>query len=261
VTVIRTLAFAELHTPGLGVAWVPENGEAATIAVRVGTGVRVLTARLEDGAGPEPWRLEGDGVSLLFTATGPAAHGGAADAEIDSTDQLCEVTGTVVVGGGERAIGCMGSRTSLNARFDLAAIASFRQTAGWFGANEGPGADGLSLASYRRGKARGQDKDLVAAAVLEPDPAPPVADPRLSTTYDAAGLPTRVGLELWFEPDESGEDTGGDERRHFPRRAAAELAGEPIRWGVADFRLDAVPLRWHSRGHAGAGMYLLGQRG
>jgi hypothetical protein len=255
VAVIRTLAFAELDTPSLGVAWIPDDGAAALIALRVGPDARVATGRLNDGARSEPWRIDGDGVSLLFSPAGPAAHGGPPDARVASVDQLCEVTGSVLVDGAERSISCIGSRASLEAGFDLASIESFRQTAGWFSA-----ADGLSLLSYRPAKSKGQDADLVAATVLEPE-APPIADPRLSTTYNAAGLPARVGLELWFEPEDSGEDSGGDEQRHFPRRAAAEPVGEPIEWEVADFRLHAAMLRWHSRGNNGAGMYLLGQRG
>lgn len=282
---IRTLAFAELDAPCLGMAWIPQDAVAAVIGIRIGSAARVATAHLQNGAGEEPWRLEGDGVSLLFSPIGPAAHGGAPDARIDSTDQLCEVTGTVVLDGSARAISCPGWRTNVEARFELGAIDSFRQTAGWFqladraapdraaadlpaasepGADgpaaEGPAAGGLSLVSYRPGKSRGQDTDLLAATVLEPEQAPPVADPRLSTTYDAAGLPARVGLELWFEPDDSSEDSEDDEQRHFPRRAAAETVGEPIGWEVADFRLHAALLRWHSRGSDGAGVYLLGQR-
>lgn len=260
MTLIRTLAFAELDTPSVGVAWIPERGGDAVIGLRVASAGWVVRARLQDGAGAEPWRLDGNGVSLLFTPAGPAAHGGAADAGIDSIDQLCEVTGSVLLGGSEHAISSKGSRTSLEARFELAAIDSFRQTAGWFEPTDALPADGLSLLSYRPDKSMGQDTDLVAAAVLEPEQAPPVADPRLSTTYDAAGMPTRVGLELWFEPSDSAEDPDADDRRHFPRRAAAEPLGELIEWEVADFRLHAALLRWHSRGSDGAGTYLLGQR-
>lgn len=260
MTVIRTLAFAELDTPSLGVAWIPRDGADPVIGVRVASAERVVSARLQEGAGAEPWRLEGDEVSLLFSPAGPAGHAAAADAAIDSVDQLCEVTGTVVLDGSEHAISCMGSRTSLEARFELARIDSFRQTAGWFQPSDAPAPGGLSLLSYRPSKSRGQDADLVAAAVLEAEQ-PQVADPRLSTTYDAAGAPTRVGLELWFEPDDSADDSGVDEQRHPPRRAAAEPVGKPIEWEVADFRLHAALLRWHSHGSDGAGTYLLGQRG
>lgn len=256
MTVIRTLAFGEIDTPSLGVAWIPADGTSAAFAVRVGSEGGIATSRLEDGADSGPWRIEGHEISLLFSPTGPSAHGGSADARIGSVAQLCEVTGTVVVEGGERAIGCTGSRTRVEGGFDLTAIDSFRQTAGWFGA-----AEGLSLLAYRPGKSRGQDTDLMAAAVLEPEQAPPIADPRLSTTYTAAGLPARVGVELWFEPDESSEDSENDEQRHFCRRAAAEPVGEPIEWEVAGFRLHAALLRWHSRGNDGVGIYLLGERG
>lgn len=256
MTAIRTLAFAELDQPTLGVVWIPDGDARAVVACRVGSEGRALTGRLHDGPGPERWRIEGDEVSLTFSPAGPSARGGSPDAGIESLDQLCEVSGTVVLGGNEHEVSSVGSRTSLEARFELSGIESFRQTAAWFDASAG-----LSLLSYRPSKARGQDVDLVTAAVLEPEPAPAVADPRLSTTYDAAGVPARVGLELWFESDDSDEEPGEDEQRHFPRRAAAEVLGEPIRWEVAGFRLLAALLRYHSRGSDGAGVYLLGQRG
>jgi hypothetical protein len=256
VTALRTLAFAELETPTLGVAWIPDGGAAAVVACRLGSDVRTATGRFNDGPGGEPWAIEGDEISLLLRPIGSAARGGSADAGFDSIDQLCEVTGTLLIDGDEREISCIGSRTSLEAGFELTTIDSFRQAAGWF---EGP--EGVSLLAYRPGKARGQDGDFVAGAVLDAEPAPPVVDPRLSTTYDAAGLPARVGLELWFEDDPSVEEPGGDEQRQFPRRAAGEAVGDPIAWEVAGFRLHGALLRWHSRGNNGAGAYLLGQRG
>lgn len=256
MTAIRTLAFAELDPPTLGVVWVPDGGASAVVAYRVGPDGRAVTGRLHDGPGPDPWRIEGDEVSLTFSPAGPPARAGSADAGIESLDQLCEVSGAVVLGGDQHEVSSTGSRTSLEARFELSAIESFRQTAAWFGPSAG-----LSLLSYRPRKSRGQDTDLVTAAVLEPELAHPVADPRLSTTYDEAGVPARVGLELWFESDDADEEPDEDEQRHFPRRAAAEGLGEPIRWEVAGFGLLAVLLRYHSRGGDGAGVYLLGQRG
>ena len=256
MTAIRTLAFAELETPALGVVWIPNDDAPAVVACRAGADGRAVTGRLRNGAGAEPWLIEGDEVSLTFSPAGAPAGGGSREAGLDSVDQLCEVTGAVVLDGAEHQINSMGSRTSLEAGFELSGIESFRQAAAWFDA-----AVGLSLLAYRPGRARGQDADLVAAAVLEPEQAPLVADPRLSTTYDEAGLPARVGLELWFESDDAEDESDDDEQRHFPRRAAGEAVGEPIEWEVAGFRLHAALLRWHSRGTDGAGVYLLGQRG
>jgi len=116
------------------------------------------------------------------------------------------------------------------------------------------------LLTLRPRKSRGHEADLVAAAVLEPESAPRVTDPRLSTTYDAAGLPARVGLELWFETDDTDEEPEEETERQFPRRAAGEAVGPGIDWEVAGFKLHAALLRWHSRGSDGTGVYLLGQR-
>lgn len=257
MTVIRTLAFAELDTPIVGAAWAPADEGPVLLGCRVGSEQLVVRGRLSVGDEREPWRLEGDGVALAFTPTGPSVPGGPTDSAWSSIDQRCQVSGTLALdGGGSREIQCMGSRGSVEGRFELAGIDSFRHTYGWF---EGDG--GLALLAYRPEKSRGQDSDLVAGAVLEAEPAPRVVDPRLSTTYDAAGAPVRVGLEMWFEHEESGEDADEEDERQFSRRAAAEATGERIDWEVAGFRLQAALLRWHSRGHYGTGVYLLGQRG
>jgi hypothetical protein len=205
--------------------------------------------------GSEPWRIEGGGVSLVFTPAGPSGHGGSADSVLQSEDQLCSVDGRLVDEGSEQQVSGRGWRSTLEGDFDLGGIDSFRQASAWF---EPP--HGLSLLALRPRQARGQDADLVAASVLESEPLPPVAEPRLSTTYDAAGTPARVGLELWLEADSAGKDPDDDSDRQFPRRAAGESIGAGIQWELAGFRLHASLLRWHSRGDDGSGVYLLGQR-
>jgi hypothetical protein len=255
VTTVRTLAFAEGDTGSWGAAWLPADDASGPLACRVGSVAAVLTAELHDTAQSEPWRVDGEGVSLVFVPAGRAGQSGPRDTGIESLEQLCDVKGKLAVDGSEREITCMGWRASLEGGFELAEIDSFRQICGWFEPDRG-----VALLALRPRKARAHDADLVAAAVLEPEPTPRVADPRLSTTYDAAGLPARVGLELWLEAESSANGADDDADRQFPRRAAGEATGAGIEWEVAGFTLHAALLRWHSRGSDGTGVYLLGQR-
>jgi hypothetical protein len=248
---VRALAFGDANAGSWGVVWTP--GEDATISLAGGAGstAGVLTGELNRAADGD-WRVEGHGTSLLFTPTGPPAHGESPGGSLSSLDQLCAVSGTLRLDGSELEVSCTGWRTTLEGSFELDRMDSFRQTSAWF-----EPAQGFSLVAFRPRKSRGQDADVVTAVLLEPEPTPPVADPRLSTTYDAAGLPTRAGLELWPE-EESGDE--GETDRHYPRRAAGESVGAGVGWEVAGFQLRAVLLRWHSRGIDGSGVYLLGRR-
>lgn len=253
---IRTLGFATPDGSGWGAAWVPGDHGSAPLVYRIDASPRVVEVALQPAAETEPWRLEGDGVSLMLTPAGPSGEGGAVDSDLGSVDQLCSVEGRLAGEGGEHEISYMGWRSTLEGAFDLGGIDSFRQATAWFEPLRG-----LTLLALRPSTARGQEADLVAASLLEDEPAPRVADPRLSTTYDAAGAPARVGLELWLEPESPDEDPDQESDRHFPRRAAGESVGAGVDWELAGFRLHAAPLRWHSRGEDGSGLYLLGQRG
>ena len=61
------------------------------------------------------------------------------------------------------------------------------------------------------------------------------------------GAPARANLELWI----------GEGENEFPRRAAGEASGEGAAIKVDGLSLQAVPLRCHSRGRDGAGVYAL----
>lgn len=137
---------------------------------------------------------------------------------------------------------------------ELAAIDSVRWLASWLGP-----AGGLSLTALRPRKARGHEADLVAATVIDDPPAPPIDDPRLSTTYAEDGLPSRAGLELWFE--DRNEDASEEAPSHqYPRRAAGEAAGPSIDWEADGFELHASFMNWRSHGQEGPGVYLLAWR-
>jgi hypothetical protein len=276
---IRALAFGDLDDGLWGAAWSASATEPLSVAVGAGSSGQVLTATLSSAGEGEEWRLEGDRIELVLTpSTQPA--GEARSGALRGFDQLCRARGRVTLGDSEVEIDAPGWRGAWDGQLKLERIESFRQVAAWFGRE-----DGLALVALRRGGARGQDADLIAASVLAPKPAPAIEDPRLSTTYGAAGVPTRAGVELWLagheaedsgsEAEDSGreaEDSGGDgehealppgaddEHETLPRRAAGEATAASLEWEAAGFALQAVPLRWHSRGEDGAGVYLLGRR-
>jgi hypothetical protein len=144
------------------------------------------------------------------------------------------------VDGGERAVDCPGRRSRRVGGLDGKRFDSLRAVSGWFGAE-----DGLTVLAARPRRARGHDSELLAAALIAGGHPVPVADPRLSTTYDAGGKPTRVGLELWMSDDEG----------EHARRAAGEatrLSGvsddPPLRAGLLTIRMG---------GREGVGVYEL----
>lgn len=257
MTAIHTLVFADQEASWWGMCWLPAEGGSGSLAWHGEGSTGLVAAELRPAADTGPWRLEGDQVSLAFTASGPPGRGGSAQSGIESGDRLCEVSGTLTVDGHDQEIDCLGWRARTSGDFQLREIDSFRQTYGWFDET-----DGLGLVALRPRKSRGHDADLIASVVLEPEPAPQITDPRLSSTYDASGDPARVGLELWFEEEEPLDESEHTEERRFPRRVAAagEAIGDTLTWQVEEFQLRGLPLRWHSHGRDGVGAYLLGRR-
>jgi hypothetical protein len=106
----------------------------------------------------------------------------------------------------------------------------------------------VAIAARRPAGAAGHGDDLIDAVVFrgEPSEGAPIAIPRISTTYDAAGRVTHVGVELW-ESDES----------EFPMR----LGGEAHAYGeLRDENGATVTVAFldaHGEGRRGAGCYLL----
>jgi hypothetical protein len=254
VTQARAVAFGDLGGTAWGVAWIPAGGSPAPLALGAGRAAGTVPVELDASDPSGAWRLEGEGVSLRFKAAGTPGRGSSHDGVVDVLDQLCMVEGRLAVNGGEQPVSSLGWRTSVAGRLDLEQIESFRQVSAWFSPS-----DGISLVAFRPIRAAGHDSDIVAAAALEPDATPPIADPRLSTTYTSAGRPARAGLELWPE-DEPTEETGEEAPPAYPRRAAGEAVGSGLDWENGGFGLHAELLHWHSRGQDGAGIYLLGKR-
>lgn len=187
--------------------------------------------------------FDGDGAcfELSFDAACPAFAPGPGSA-LEGYEQLCRVEGEVTVGGRRTAIDCLGQRSHLWGPGPWEQIELARSVCAWV---EGPGA--LSLSAHRRAGAADHASEQISAVLVDTasdDPGPvTVAEPRLSTTYDAEGHQRRAGVELWV-----GED---DE---LPRRASGEVVcGTSLELGR--LRLDCAFLHWHLDGRAGAGRY------
>jgi hypothetical protein len=269
VTELRALAFGDLDAGAWGVAWVPEAAGAVSVVLGIGSSAAVVSATLVGGERAEGWRLEGEAVELVLSPLGAPVRSGASDGGIEGFDQLCTVSGRFTHDGEQQLVDRLGWRSARSGTLDLRRLGSFRQVSAWFKPGEG-----LALLALRSRKSRGQEADVLAAGVLEAERPGPVADPRLSTTYTAAGLPIRAGLELWVEngsPVAGKAEPVGDAGEHvdslaepapheYPHRAAGETLGVYADWSVAEFKLHAELFRWHNHGREGAGVYLLGQQ-
>jgi len=194
-----------------------------------------------DGRG---WRLAGDGFDLHVEPGGEDLDQSvAADATeaVSGFQELCRVQGTVTLAGSASEVDCVGTRCVIEG-VDAGSLGSARAVSGWFGDD-----DAFMLLALRGTGDVGQEADLVAATLFDPEGWVPVSDPRLSTTYAGSGLPARASLELWIG---EGED-------EFPRRAAAEASGAGVAAAAGGLELRVIPLRCHSRGREGTGVYVL----
>jgi hypothetical protein len=152
------------------------------------------------------------------------------------------VTGTVRLGDREQAVDCGGSR-----RWTVGSGAqgSLRILAAWF-----PESRSVAFSAARPERARGHDHDAIAAVLGGEQAGVSIFDPRLSTTYDAGGVPVRVGIELWL-----GESEDGD---LHPRRIAGETLGRQVALAGDGFTLDGYALRCHdSRSADGLGVFVV----
>jgi hypothetical protein len=244
--VVRAVAFGDPD----GSVWGAGLDAGVPAVLAAGGAEPVATAIAWNADGPE-WGLSGDRVSLTVSPSSEPEPQAADDAQGDAPppagaeperswsgrQELCRVTGTVA--GAE--IDCVGVRTELT-EVRPGELGSVRGFTSWVSAEEA-----VALLALRPESEAHHDRDLVAATVFDPDGWMSSHDPRLSTTYDGDGNPTRATLELWI--------TRGE--REFPRRAAGEAAGPPVTVAGEHATLWVLPLRCHSRGSDGAGVYLL----
>lgn len=240
---LRTVSFGDLQSAVWGAVHAGEPAFLAVGTIAPGGEASVMSDVTVDGSSlTQPWTVTAPGIELTITADGELAD----TDESGGFVQLCRVSGHATIGGDRREFECEGIRGARDAAA-LPEFESLREIAAWFERDEG-----ITTLALRPVKSKGHGGDAVFASVIEPDGPVVVAESRLSTTYAGDGVPTRMGLELWV-----GEDDG----EQYPRRVAGEAAAPAVGARVDGLEVVAAPLRCHSRGRDGAGVYLLARRG
>jgi hypothetical protein len=228
---LRTLTFGDLDQGVWGAAWLP----GATGVLVLGTGADSATYEVAVDAAGDAWRLQAGGLELTAVPSGAAIDLVGEDGLPGGSERLCTVTLAL---GPDPEIQLPGRRGEhpLQDKLD-----SVREVSAWF-----EGSEAVAVLAQRPRKQRGHEQDEIRAVVIEPENAPSIVDPRLSTTYAASGRPTRMTLELW-----------SDDPDQHPRRFAGESAGRGGEASGAGWTVRAELLRCHSRGRDGTGVYVL----
>jgi hypothetical protein len=234
----RTVAFGDVDGGVWGAA---VQSARAGLVFGVGDGPSVAVEpewTVEDRA----WHLRGEDYELHVEPRGEAPIEGDGDGtEPSGLQELCRVHGRIGLDDGEQVLECAGTRTALDG-IERDAVGSIRVVSAWFGPDEA-----ITAIALRSRRAADHEADMIAATLFDPDGWVPVADPRLSTTYTESGDPARASLELWV----------ADGENEYPRRAAGEATGRGGAHAAGELALRVAPLRCHSRGLEGAGVYVL----
>jgi hypothetical protein len=234
---LRIIAFGDLRDGVWGT--VLDAGQPAIVfGTAAGTGSAAGAESVRLSRRDRDWELSGTGIELFIA---PAERDGEPTARRAAADELCRVRGKVTVGGSEVRVDCPGTR-SYDLEADPGRLDSARGIWGWFDDDQA-----LALLALRPRGAAGQQEDHLAATLFDSDATIIVEEPRLSTTYTSDGLPSRASLELWI----------GEGEEQYPRRAAAEALGPGASIGTDGLTVQGSPLRCHSHGSDGPGVYLL----
>jgi hypothetical protein len=231
------VAFGDLEGGLWGVA--VNLDDEAVLVLGGGAGGSVTELSGGDWDGDGGWRLRAPGVDLVVEPHGDAIPSDTE--ELVNRQELCRIRGTLSIDDTPEPVDCVAVRAQLQG-VASAAFSSARVVAGWVTDDEA-----FALTSLRARTGRGHDGDCVAATLFTPEGRTPVSDPRLSTTYDRAGVPARMSLELWL----------GEGEQEYPRRAAGEATGAGGEAQLGDVGVRVIALRCHSRGGDGAGAYVL----
>jgi hypothetical protein len=182
------------------------------------------------------WSLTGEledaPLELTFEALGPPAEFEIAG--MRGYEQLCAVGGTV----SGRPIECLGQRGHSWGEPDWQGNELSRTVTAWL--EDGTG---VTLSAFRPTGARAHAEEAMACALLGHDGPRPVAEPRLSTTYDGEGRQLRAGLELWV----------GEEDDYPHRGAGRAVCGSTLDLG--QLQLDCAFFEWTVDGRRGLGRY------
>lgn len=225
---LRVVSFGDLQGRVWGAAF---DAGRPTVLAGTGDGRPAAGPATITASGGGEWQLSGDWLEVSVTA--PLVKNG--------TSELCRASGKLVLDGVEVEVD--GPATRSYARdLDRHDVDSVRGIWGWFEDEQA-----VALLAVRPRGRSAQEAERLTATLFDADGLVSVEEPRLSTTYDSDGLPARAGLELWIDEGEE----------QYPRRAAAEAAGPGASIEADGITLWARPLRCHSRGLDGPGVYLL----
>jgi hypothetical protein len=225
---------------GEGLGW--GRAEAAGVWTEVVDPLRAWRIHFDDESGDHAFLLDLEAISApaALDAGAPAAKLGG----MEGYDQIVRVTGKVTVGGVERTFSGRGQRGHSWGAPDWNKLTLARTMGVWL-----DGDAGVTLTAVRSVKASSHADEAIHAVMLGRDGETDelvslvVADPRVSTTYDAEGRQRHAGLEL-YETDDA----------PYARRAAGEVAcGTTLDLGR--LRLDTAFFRWRMEGRTGVGRY------
>ena len=182
--------------------------------------------------GEQPFALEFEALAPPSELTKDSAAGKAGGME--GSEWFCRVTGTL---GGAPFTG-LGQRGTSWGEPNWGAMVLARTVTAWFDETHA-----VSLAAIRSAKAKSHADEAVTAVVFGENGPVQVAEPRMSTTYDAEGRQRSVGLELYVGAEDE-----------YPIRAAGEVvAGTTLDLGR--LRLECAFFRWRMHGRTGTGRY------
>jgi hypothetical protein len=230
--------FGDASTGVWGLVVGGSDPQLALGALPGGEATAFAPASLSAPAATGDWELAADGTSLRLAAATASASTDSAEPGLS----LCHMTGSVRLGDREHAVDCTGARRWSSGN---GAQGSLRMLAAWF-----PDSRSVAFSAARPERVQGHDHDVISALLGGETAQVSLFDPRLSTTYDAAGVPFRVGVELWL-----GESEEGD---LHPRRIGGETLGLGVALTGDGFALGGYALRCHdSRSDDGLGVFVI----
>ncbi len=182
--------------------------------------------------GDVPFALDFEALATPFALARDSPAGKAGGME--GNEWFCRVSGTF----GDAPLRGLGQRGTSWGEPNWEKMTQARTVTAWFDDTHA-----ISLAAIRSAKAKSHADEAVTAFVLGEDGPLSVADPRLSTTYDAEGRQRSAGMELLVEADDE-----------YPIRTAGEVvAGTTLDLGR--LQLGCAFFRWRMHGRVGLGRY------